>query len=89
MGQGACMALEDAAILMACLKNQKTSAAFLDFEKRRLSRTREIVQQSWILGKIAQTENRWAIWLRNSAFSAMPASINKRQLEKLYQVDLD
>lgn len=90
MGQGACMALEDAAILMACLKKRtSTSEVFLEFEKRRIARTRQIVNQSWTLGKIAQLENPLAIWIRNLAFRILPASVNQRQLEKLYEVDLD
>jgi 2-polyprenyl-6-methoxyphenol hydroxylase-like FAD-dependent oxidoreductase len=90
MGQGACMALEDAAVLMDCLKkNPSTSTAFLDFEKRRLTRTRQIVIQSWTLGKVAQLENPIGIWLRNFAFRVTPASVNQKQLEKLYNVDLD
>lgn len=90
MGQGACMALEDAAILMACLdKNADIPEAFLAFEKRRLPRTRQIVIQSRTLGKIAQLENPIGVWLRNLAFRTMPASVNESQLQKLYHVDLD
>ncbi|KAF5279292.1 hypothetical protein FQR65_LT15422 [Abscondita terminalis] len=58
MGQGACQAIEDVAVLIDELKKDISIAqAFVDFEKRRLSRTRYITETSWTIGKIAQWQN--------------------------------
>lgn len=89
MGQGACMAIEDAAVLMSCLaKNPDPVIAFQDFEKRRLARTHKIVSDSRRLGVIAQLENPLLIVLRNILFRMIPKKVTKKQLETLYEVDL-
>jgi 2-polyprenyl-6-methoxyphenol hydroxylase-like FAD-dependent oxidoreductase len=89
MGQGACMAIEDAAILASCLSKYKDVAeAFLAFEKRRLKRTHNIVKTSWTLGKVAQWENFLLRKLRDNAFRMIPAKQRQRQIEALYDVDL-
>lgn len=89
LGQGACMAIEDAAILASCLSKHADSAeAFLAFESRRLSRTRKIVEDSFRLGKIAQLENPLLIKIRNAAFRMIPKKFSQKQIESLYQVEL-
>ncbi|MBV6640074.1 MAG: FAD-dependent monooxygenase [Cyclobacteriaceae bacterium] len=85
MGQGACQAIEDAVILADCIKNGRTVArAFTDFERRRLKRTHQIVNRSWTLGKIGQLENPALINLRNLLLRSMPPSINRKNIEKIY-----
>ncbi len=89
MGQGACMAIEDAAILASCLeKNPNPAEAFLAFEKRRLSRTRKIVTDSWRLGQLAQLENPLLMGLRDAFFRMIPQKVSQKQIETLYEVDL-
>lgn len=90
MGQGACMALEDAVVLANCLKkNSKVSDAFKSFEQKRIMRTHMIVNSSWRLGKIAQAENRFVITLRDTLFRLMPQRLYEKQIEALYQVKFD
>jgi 2-polyprenyl-6-methoxyphenol hydroxylase-like FAD-dependent oxidoreductase len=90
MGQGACMAIEDAVILANCLeKNSRVAEAFTSFEKRRLVRTHKIVNDSWRLGKVAQVENNFLAALRNTAFRLMPQKLYERQLEAVYHVNFD
>lgn len=90
MGQGACMAIEDAVILANCLlKNSIVAEAFKSFEKRRMIRTQKIVSDSWRLGKVAQVENGLLTALRNMAFRLMPQQLYERQLEAVYQVNLN
>ena len=61
MGQGACMAIEDAAVLANCLSStEEPFKAFQKFETLRLARTKKIVSGSWRLGRIAQVENPYA-----------------------------
>lgn len=89
MGQGACQAIEDAVILADCIKNGPTVAkALADFEGKRLRRTHQIVNSSWTLGKIGQLENRALISLRNLLLRSMPSTINRKNIEKVYDFKL-
>ena len=89
MGQGACQAIEDAAVLLdECEKMQGNFApVFQNFERRRLQRTHTIVNRSWSIGKVAQWTNPVLIGLRNRAFRLIPPSVNERQMAFLYQTD--
>ena len=88
MGQGACQAIEDAAMLLEILEKESDFAkAFKLFEQKRLARTHFIVNTSWKIGKVAQVESPFLIWLRNSFFRMIPKSINQKQLRKIYEVD--
>ncbi|MBP8238895.1 MAG: FAD-dependent monooxygenase [Saprospiraceae bacterium] len=90
MAQGACQALEDAAVLSHLLENNSDiPAAFLEFEKRRIPRTHFIVNTSRIMGKIFQMENPIAIAFRNALFRSIPASVSIKQLQKIYAVDFN
>jgi 2-polyprenyl-6-methoxyphenol hydroxylase-like FAD-dependent oxidoreductase len=67
MGQGACMALEDALVVTKCLLEQRHPAdAFRQYESLRVERTKKIVEQSLVIGKSFQIENRVFIALRNT-----------------------
>jgi 2-polyprenyl-6-methoxyphenol hydroxylase-like FAD-dependent oxidoreductase len=88
MGQGACQAVEDAAVLADELqKDQDIHLAAKRFEKRRLARTHWITNQSRLLGNVAQSANPLFIKARNFALRHIPKVINDRQLEKVYSVD--
>jgi 2-polyprenyl-6-methoxyphenol hydroxylase-like FAD-dependent oxidoreductase len=88
MGQGACQAIEGAAILGKTLAQENdVEAAFKTFEQKRLKRTALIVNRSWSLGKIAQLKNPLAVGLRNFAFRLVPDSMNERQVRALLDVD--
>ena len=86
MGQGACMAIEDAAVLAACMEeNRSVSEAFRQFEKKRIARTTMIVKNSWNIGKVAQLENRLLISIRNAALKLTPPSVTEKQIKFLLQ----
>lgn len=89
MGQGACQAIEDAAVLLDEWENNplRPDLIFQRFEQRRLPRTTMIVNRSWSIGKMAQWENQLLIRLRNWAFRNTPASVNERQVAVLYRTD--
>ena len=89
MGQGACMAIEDAATLANGLTKYPAEEAFKKFEAHRIKRTTRIVNQSWTFGKIAQLENPLLISLRNGAFRKVPQSTIDKQLKALYEVSFD
>lgn len=89
MGQGACMALEDVAVLMHELKQTKdVERAFHSFEKKRVKRTRFIINTSRKMGVIAQFENPTLISIRNAVFRGMPKAFVKRQMKILLETDI-
>ena len=89
MGQGACMAVEDAAVLSHLLKNGESPVeAFRSFEQRRLKRTHDIVNRSWQMGRLAQNQNPILGAIRNTVSRLVPNSVTQRQLEKVYEFEL-
>jgi 2-polyprenyl-6-methoxyphenol hydroxylase-like FAD-dependent oxidoreductase len=87
LGQGAGMAIEDAAVLARCLRHSPTNlpAAFQAFDQQRRPRTRRIVEQSRQLGMLAQFTPPWLAPLRNAALAAVPDWVTARQMAWLYQ----
>jgi len=89
MGQGACLAIEDAAILANIVaRSQSVDEAFKTFEQKRIQRTTTIVNNSWQLGRIAQWENRLLISLRNSLLRLTPPSVAEKQIGFILNVSL-
>jgi 2-polyprenyl-6-methoxyphenol hydroxylase-like FAD-dependent oxidoreductase len=87
MGQGACMAIEDAVVLSNLLgRHSNVQDAFRKFEWMRLPRTQKIVKGSWQLGRVAQLENPILAQLRNAAIRATPSSVAEKQMKFLYDV---
>ena len=88
LGQGACQALEDAAVLTDILSKEiEIKSAFQVFEKRRISKATFVINTSKQLGKIAQWENKLFCAMRNFIVKMTPLQVNKRQFDKLYTVD--
>lgn len=87
LGQGAGMAVEDAAVLARCLRAAPADvpAAFRAFDRQRRPRTRRIVEQSRQLGQLAQFTPSWLAPLRNAALAAVPDWVTRRQMAWLYQ----
>jgi 2-polyprenyl-6-methoxyphenol hydroxylase-like FAD-dependent oxidoreductase len=82
LGQGACMAIEDAVVLANCLTEDAIpQQAFQKFETRRRRRTRKIVNGSWRLGRVAQWESPLLTWARNAAVRATPARVTEKQMQ--------
>lgn len=88
MGQGACQAIEDVAVLIDELKcNVDVQQAFKAFEKRRLKRTKYITNTSKQIGDISQWENPFLISLRDSIMKLLPARIAQYKLTELLSID--
>lgn len=89
LGQGAGMAVEDVATLLFLIDKgfDFTKIAAL-YNKSRVSRCKNIVQKSNILGKIAQLNNPLLIPIRNFMFRNMPTAINHRQMQSILQFSL-
>ena len=89
MGQGACMAIEDAAVLTNCLEGYTTvEEAFCQFERKRIARTTKIVNDSWRIGKVAQLESSFLTGIRNKAIQLTPPRISEKQVRFLMDVSL-
>ncbi|HYG15573.1 MAG TPA: FAD-dependent monooxygenase, partial [Bacteroidia bacterium] len=88
MGQGACQAIEDAVLLAGELaKNTNVSAAFVNFENRRLERTRFVTLQSRRIGQVAQWQNPVLGVIRDFLMANMPESARTKQFDKLFSVE--
>ena len=90
LGQGGCMAIEDAVVLAHALAKQPRLAdALHTYEQKRVARTAKIVNASWQFGRVAQLEGRFATWLRDLALRATPASQIRARLRENAQFSLD
>jgi 2-polyprenyl-6-methoxyphenol hydroxylase-like FAD-dependent oxidoreductase len=88
LGQGACQAIEDAAVLAACLAQEDSlQTAFSKFEKKRIARTSRIISTSWSAGKLAHLENPLLCSLRNTLLRNLPASVSEKQIRFLLDVE--
>jgi 2-polyprenyl-6-methoxyphenol hydroxylase-like FAD-dependent oxidoreductase len=82
MGQGACLAIEDAVILANTIAStQSVEQAFIAFEQKRIQRTTIIVNDSWKLGRIAQWENPVLMKIRNMILRMTPQSVAEKQIK--------
>lgn len=83
LGQGACQALEDAALLLACARAQpaaEPSSIFESFERVRLRRVRQMVRDSYGIGRLATAPSRFAARTRDVLTRLIPEPINNRRL---------
>ncbi|MCA5006444.1 FAD-dependent monooxygenase [Sphingobacterium bovistauri] len=88
LGQGACQALEDIAVLMDELKGvNSVQDAFRNFEKRRLKRTKYITDTSKRIGEISQWDNPFLVSFRNTIMKLLPTKIAQSGLTQLLSVD--
>ncbi|GAB2777224.1 2-polyprenyl-6-methoxyphenol hydroxylase-like FAD-dependent oxidoreductase [Hymenobacter luteus] len=85
LGQGAGMAVEDAAVLAQCLEAQPDlGRAFRQVEQRRRGRTARIVRTSWQLGRVGQLESPLLTGLRNTVMRLLPPAVSRSQMAWLY-----
>ncbi len=89
LGQGACQAIEDAAVLAACLHTgASVESALQDYQRRRVARASQFVLRSRWLGAVAQCRNPVLCWLRNTAIRITPAWVAEHQLKSPDALDL-
>ena len=90
MGQGACMAIEDAATLANLMaRSHNVESSFQDFEHKRIARTTRIVNDSWRLGRVAQWKNPLLIQMRNALLRITPPSVAAKQVKFLQNVKFE
>ncbi|CAG9609701.1 FAD-dependent oxidoreductase [Pseudoneobacillus rhizosphaerae] len=89
LGQGACLAIEDAVFLAKCAEQDKhLETAMTSFEKIRLARTKKVVHESWMFGKIAQIDIPFICSVRNMVMKWTPASFHQSRLQVLQNLTL-
>jgi 2-polyprenyl-6-methoxyphenol hydroxylase-like FAD-dependent oxidoreductase len=83
LGQGACQAIEDAAVLMACAAapgGSEPAELFGRFERVRLPRVQHIVRDSYALGRLATTPSKLAARARDVLTGLIPETLHNRRL---------
>lgn len=82
LGQGGCMAIEDAVVLRdALVAASSVEAALRNYEAKRIPRTTQLVNRAWSVGRVGQIENRLGVALRNVAFRALAPLVQTRELD--------
>jgi 2-polyprenyl-6-methoxyphenol hydroxylase-like FAD-dependent oxidoreductase len=83
LGQGACQAIEDAAVLQACAAAEggaEPATLFATFERVRLRRVRRIVRDSYAIGRLATAPSQLAGRARDSLTRLIPEALHNRRL---------
>jgi 2-polyprenyl-6-methoxyphenol hydroxylase-like FAD-dependent oxidoreductase len=87
LGQGACQAIESSLVIANCLaKHKSPEIAFKAFQELRISNAHKVVKKSWMIGKIAHLSNPVLIGIRNKMFQLAPSSMNRKQLNQMFQI---
>ena len=90
LGQGGCMAIEDAAVLARCLtKYAEADKALLSFETQRRGRTSRVRAFSARYGAVGQWEGSAATSLRGAFLSVIPESVGQKLLRLIFDYDAD
>lgn len=88
LGQGGCMAVEDAAVLARCLaKYDDAHAALRAYESRRRSRAARVARYSRLYGAVGQWQGRAASRLRARLLSSLPESAGRKLLTLIFAYD--
>jgi 2-heptyl-3-hydroxy-4(1H)-quinolone synthase len=86
LGQGAAMAIEDAAVLPEVIASDAPAEAL---RKIRHDRVAKVLQDSHRLGQMAHMENPVACWLRNALVRYVPRSFSENQYLRLIEPGLE
>jgi 2-polyprenyl-6-methoxyphenol hydroxylase-like FAD-dependent oxidoreductase len=88
LGQGGCVAVEDAAVLARCLaKYRDPHAALLVYESRRRARAAAVAGYSRRYGSFGQWHSPAATRLRARLLSSVPESVGRRVLSLVFDYD--
>ena len=88
LGQGGCLAIEDAMVLARCFHQYgPTEAALRKYEGCRYSRTAAITKYSRYYGRIGQWQNPFAAGLKKSLLSLAPEAVIERLLQIVFDYD--
>ncbi len=84
LGQGACLAMEDAAVLARCLAEDEDAPNMLrEYESSRRVRAAFIIRESRRVGQLGQLEGRLAVALRTFVLKMSPRILSEMR-HRLY-----
>ncbi|WP_245268474.1 FAD-dependent monooxygenase [Mesorhizobium sp. WSM2561] len=89
LGQGAGLAMEDAAVLAALFGRLPADRAIREYDKRRLDRAHRFAAESRLYAKVAQWQNPLVVPLRNLLVKSIPEYLMDRQLEAVLDIDFE
>ena len=85
LGQGGCLAMEDAFVLARCFeKYGPTETALRNYEHARYKRTAALTTYSRYYGTVGQWENIWARALRRTALALVPEAVAQRFMQLVF-----
>ncbi|MGH7983942.1 MAG: FAD-dependent monooxygenase [Candidatus Udaeobacter sp.] len=85
LGQGGCMALEDALVLAKCIEREPSLImALRRYEALRLHRTRHIQKRSLLIGQIGQWQSSVFVTGREIVTRMLPSALIERNLRRVY-----
>lgn len=85
LGQGGCMAIEDAAVLARCLaRTADVPAALRAFEARRYRRTAWITRESLRYGRVGQWQRASAVRLRDALLRLAPPAVARATFTRMF-----
>ena len=88
LGQGGCLAIEDARVLARCFRKYgATEEALRSYERLRYKRTAAVTKYSRYYGAVGQWENVWARGLRKTALALVPESIARSVMKIVFDYD--
>jgi GNAT superfamily N-acetyltransferase len=88
LGQGACMAIQDAILLGDCLRQAEPEAALRSYERKRQRRTATIVNLSWRVGILGQLQNPVACWMRNAVTWIIPSAVALKSMQLIFRQEI-
>ncbi|HEY9775448.1 MAG TPA: FAD-dependent monooxygenase [Planktothrix sp.] len=89
LGQGACLALEDAVVLAQCLRSEtNTREALMEYERRRLPRANFFIRQARIVGSFGQLRSPLLVGLRNMLVRSLYSSSAPTAIKQMLTVEL-
>jgi 2-polyprenyl-6-methoxyphenol hydroxylase-like FAD-dependent oxidoreductase len=88
LGQGGCVAIEDAAVLARCLARYRDAQVALRvYESRRRARAERVARYSRLYGAVGQREGRAATALRARVLSSVPEVLGRRLLSFVFDYE--
>ncbi|HEX3252865.1 MAG TPA: FAD-dependent monooxygenase [Pyrinomonadaceae bacterium] len=88
LGQGGCLAMEDAMILARCFEKYGASEeALRRYERCRYKRTTAVSRYSRYYGDVGQWENVWARSVRRTALALIPETLALRVMRIVFDYD--
>jgi len=86
LGQGACMAIEDAAVLAYCMASSRQAdigKTLRRYESIRRKRANRIVRLSWRVGQVGQLARPQTVWTRNQLVKHVPQWFQRRSFNSI------